>query len=53
MFGLLESLVDLTTDVVKVVAAPVEMAVDLAGAVVKPVAEVASDLVDDIKSLKD
>lgn len=53
MFGLLESLVELTTDVVKVVAAPVEMVVDLAGAAVKPLADAASSLVDDVKSLKD
>jgi hypothetical protein len=53
MFGLLNSIVDLATDVAKVVAAPVEIAVDLAGAVVKPVAEVARGIADDIKSLKD
>lgn len=53
MFGLLKSVVDLTADVVKVVAAPVEIAADLAGAVVKPLAEVASELVDEVKRLKD
>jgi hypothetical protein len=53
MFGLLDSLVDLTKDVVKVAAAPVEMAADLAGAVVKPMAEAATELVKDVKSLKD
>lgn len=53
MFGLLESLAELATDVVKVVAAPVEMAVDLAGAAVKPLADAAGDLVKDVKSLKD
>jgi hypothetical protein len=50
LFG---SLIDLTTDVVRVVAAPVEAVVDLAGAVVKPIADVAEDLVSDIKSIKD
>lgn len=53
MFGLLDSLVELTTDVVKVVAAPVEMAVDLADAAIKPVADAAGEMVKDIKSLKD
>jgi hypothetical protein len=53
MFGLFNSVVDLASDVVKVVVAPVEMAVDLAGAAVKPLAEAAKDLTKDIKSLKD
>lgn len=53
MFGLLDSLVELATDTVKVVAAPVEMVVDLAGAAIKPLAEAATELVEDVKSLKD
>ena len=53
MFGLLKSVVELATDVVKVVAAPVEMAVDLADAAVKPLVEVAKDLTNDIKQLKE
>lgn len=53
MFGLLKSVADLAVDVVKVAVAPVEIVADLAGAVVKPVAEVAKDLVADVKSLKD
>lgn len=53
MFGLLKSVVDLATDVVKVAAAPVVIVTDLAGAAVKPIAEVAKDLVADVKSLKD
>ena len=53
MFSLLKSVVELTTDVVKVVATPVEMVVDLADAAVKPLAEVADDLKNEIKSLKD
>lgn len=53
MFGLLDSLVDLAADVAKVASAPVEMAIDLAGAAIKPFAEAASDMVDDVKSLKD
>jgi diacylglycerol kinase len=43
----------LTSDVVKVTLAPVEIAVDLAGAAIKPLAEVAKDLTNDVKSLKD
>lgn len=53
MFGLLKSVVDLTADVVTVVAKPVEMVVDLTGAAVKPIAEVASELADEVKRLKD
>jgi hypothetical protein len=53
MFGLFNSLVDLAADVATVVAAPVKIVVDLTGAAVKPVAEVAKTLVDDVKSLKD
>ena len=53
MSGLFKSVVGLATDVVQVVAAPVEIVADLAGAVVKPVAEVAKELVADVKSLKD
>ena len=53
MFGLFKSVVELAADVVQVVAAPVVMVTDLAGAAIKPVAEVAKDLVADVKSLKD
>lgn len=53
MFGLLKSVVDLATDVATVVVAPVEMVVDLTGAAVKPIAEVAKELAKDVKSLKD
>ena len=53
MFGLFKSVADLAVDVVKVAAAPVEIVADLAGAAVKPIAEVAKDLVADVKSLKD
>lgn len=52
MFGLLKSIGELASDVLEVVVAPVEMVVDLAGAVVKPVAEIARELVDDVKSVK-
>lgn len=53
MFGLLKSLGGLAADVAQVVAAPVEMVVDVAAAAVKPVAEAAKELVDDVKRLKD
>jgi len=53
MFGLFKSVVDLAADVATVVVAPVEIAVDLAGAAVKPVAEVARDLAKGFKSMKD
>lgn len=53
MFGLFNSLTELAADVVKVVVAPVEIVVDLADAAVKPVAEVAQELANEIKSLKD
>ena len=45
MFGLLSSVVNLASDVVKVVAAPVQIAVEVVDAAVKPVANIAQDLV--------
>lgn len=53
MFGLLKSIGDLAADTVRVVAAPIEVIVDAVDAVVKPIADVAEDLVKDVKSLKD
>lgn len=53
MFGLLKSVVDLASDVAEVVTAPIEMVVDLTSAAVKPIADVAKELKDDVKSLKD
>jgi hypothetical protein len=49
--GLLDSLVNLVGDVATVVTKPVEMAVDVADAVVKPVAEVVTELAEDVKDL--
>lgn len=49
--GIFDSIVDLATDTVKIVAAPIDVAVTLTAAVVKPVAEVVTDLADDIKSI--
>lgn len=53
MFGLLDSLIDLTKDVAQVVTAPLEIVVDVADAAVKPIADAAKGVVDDVKSLKD
>ena len=53
MFGLLNSVLDLAGDVVTIVTKPIEAAVDLAGAAVKPLAEAAKDIANDIKSIKD
>lgn len=52
MFGLLKSMGDLAKDVAELVVTPVEIAVDLSGVVVKPVADLARDLKDGIKDLK-
>jgi hypothetical protein len=53
MFGFLKSATDLATNVATVVLKPVEIAVDLADAALKPLAEVAKDLSADVKCLKD
>jgi len=53
MFGLFDSLAELTTNVVKVATAPIEVAVDLTNAVVKPMAEAAQFITEDIKSIND
>lgn len=53
MFGLFDSIADLATNVVKVAAAPIEVAVDLTNAVVKPMADAAEVVVQDVKSIKD
>ena len=47
--GLFDSLVELATDTVKIVAAPIDVAVTVVAAAVKPVAEVVEELADDIK----
>ena len=48
--GIFDSITELVTDVAKVVVAPVEIAVDVTKAVVKPVAEVAEDVVKEVKT---
>jgi len=50
MFG---SLFKLTTNVAKVVTAPIEIAADVANAVVQPIAEGAEELVEAAKDLTD
>jgi hypothetical protein len=47
--GLFDSLVELATDTVKIVAAPIDVAVTVVAAAVKPVAELVEELADDIK----
>lgn len=49
--GIFDSLLDLTTSAVKIVAAPVDVVVTVAAAAAKPVAEVVEDLADDIKDV--
>ncbi len=45
MFGLLNDVIGLATDVAKVAIAPVEVVASVARAVTKPVAELAEDMV--------
>ena len=44
-----KSLIELTTDVVKVASAPVEIVADVARVVTKPVADIAGDVVKEVK----
>ena len=50
MFG---SLFEIVKDTTRIVTAPVEMVVDIVSITVKEVADVAQELVEDVKSLKD
>lgn len=50
MFG---SLFEIVKDTTRIVTAPVEMVVDIVSIPVKEVANVAQDLVEEVKSLKD
>lgn len=49
MFGLFKSLEGLAFDVLKVATAPIEIAANLADAMVKPLAEGLSALADEVK----
>lgn len=46
---MLKSLFNIVGDVARVVTAPVEMIVDVAAAITKPIAEVTQDIVDSFK----
>lgn len=49
--GLFDSLLDLATDTVKIVAAPVDAVVTVVGAGLKEVANVVTDLSNDVKDI--
>ncbi|SDH05648.1 MULTISPECIES: hypothetical protein [unclassified Duganella] len=51
MFGLLNSVVGLGADVVRVAVAPVAVTVNVAHAVVKPVAAAATEVVKEVKNI--
>jgi hypothetical protein len=53
MFGLLNSVIDLATNTATVMLKPVEIAVDLTNAAVKPLADVTDELADEVKRLGD
>jgi len=54
IFSLLKKSVDVVGDVADIVVAPVEIAVDVTSAIVKPVADEAREIVEDISDdLKD
>lgn len=49
--GLLDSLTNLVTDVATVVLKPAEIALDIADAAVKPIADGATELAKEVKDL--
>ena len=51
MFGLMQSLGELTNNVANVALAPLQMATDLATAATQPFADAAQDLVKDVKNI--
>lgn len=51
MFGLLNSVVGLGNDIVRVAVAPVAVVAHVAHAVVKPVAAAATEVVAEVKSI--
>ena len=53
MFELFKSVVDTASNVVKVAIAPIEVAVDFVGAAIQPIVDATSEIVNDVKSLKD
>lgn len=44
-----DNLINIVSDVAKVVVAPVEISLDLTSTITKPIAELAEDLVQEIK----
>lgn len=50
MFGLFDSLEKLTRNVVDIVGAPLEIAVDLTNTILEPVVEAAKEIKDEFKS---
>jgi len=51
--GLFDSVINLTKNVTDIVVAPVEIAVDLTNAAVKPLADAANEVVEDTKEALD
>ena len=51
MFNILKSTFDVVGSVTRIVTAPIEVALDLTKAVVKPIADVAKDAVQEIKDV--
>jgi hypothetical protein len=51
MFGLLKSVTELATNVATVVVKPIEIVVDLTNVAVKPMAESAKQIADDVKKI--
>lgn len=51
MFGFIKSAIDLTTDVVRVATAPIEVAIDLTRVATKPAAELSEEVKEEIKRL--
>ena len=50
IMNIFESLISVVADVATIVGKPVEIVLEVAGAVTKPVAEVVTELTDDIKA---
>lgn len=51
--GIFDSILGITKDVVDVVKAPVEIAIDVTREVTKPVADAAKEIVEEVKDLTD
>lgn len=51
MFGIINSVVKLTTNVAEIAIAPVEIVVDIATVTTKPVADMAKSIKEEVKEL--